>query len=210
MPDGLHDLERLIEIGEHAVLEAELAKLAQAEKSLKDLGELSVIMMVSLELQKRHLSKALEKVAKKVRDTARDEIGFYQPEVGPFPEWAELADSTEAEKARLGYEPNAPLLRTGEMRESIGYQVEGLEAAIGSTDPKMVFHEFGTVKMPPRPVLGPAVVHNKERIERAVGTAFVTAFISAQVAGKALGGAYSSSEPMQVHHSLGYNMTIGR
>jgi hypothetical protein len=35
----------------------------------------------------------------------------------------------------------------------------------------MVFHEFGTSKMPPRPVLGPAAFRNKLAIQRLVGEA---------------------------------------
>lgn len=108
---------------------------------------------------------ATEKAAEEIEVTAKAEIGKYQEAMGPFPAWAPLAESTEREKRRLGYPPDSPLLRTGEMRDSIQHQTSGLEAAIGSTDKKMVYHELGTSKMPPRPVLGLAAYESKKRVQ---------------------------------------------
>ena len=102
--------------------------------------------------------------AEEIKKTAQGEIGFYQTDIAPYPDWAPLADSTEAEKVRLGYEPDAPLLRTGEMKESIEATVEKNEAVVGSNDEKLKYHEFGTEKMPPRPVLGPAAHFSSPRI----------------------------------------------
>jgi HK97 gp10 family phage protein len=138
------------------------------------------------------LHAGLEKVAWLIEGTAKAEIGTYQPEAGPFPAWADLADATEAEKARLGFPVDAPLLRTGEMRESITHQVAGLEAAIGSNEDKMIYHEFGTSRIPPRPVLGPAAFRNKEKIRAIIGEAVVTGLI---------GGS-------PIHPSLGYDFPI--
>lgn len=98
----------------------------------------------------------VEQAAEKVEKVAKSEIGHYQQSVGPFPAWAQLQPETEAEKRRLGYKQNAPLERTGEMRDSISHESQGNEAVVGSTDEKMVWHEQGTVHIPPRPVLGPA------------------------------------------------------
>lgn len=119
------------------------------------------------------LGTGLEVVAKHIEDTAKDEIGQYQAEVGPFPAWAPLADSTEAEKERLGFPLEAPLLRTGDLRESIRHEVSGLEAVIGSDSDVMVYHEFGTSKMPPRPVIGPAAVRSESVIKDVIGAATV-------------------------------------
>lgn len=127
------------------------------------------------------LNEGLERVAKLVEKTAKDEIGHYQDAVGPFQDWAPLAESTEAHKAAMGYPADAPLLATGEMRDSIEHQTHGLEAEIGSNNDKMVYHEFGTTKMPPRPVLGPAAFRNKEKIERLIGHAAVTGLIGDSV-----------------------------
>lgn len=124
---------------------------------------------------------SLKKVAQLVEDTAKAEIGHYQAAVGPFPAWAPLAESTEEQKAAKGYPAGAPLLGTGEMRDNITHQVEGEVAVIGSPDERMVYHEFGTSKMPPRPVLGPAVFSNKAKIEKIIGKAVVAGLLGGQV-----------------------------
>ena len=136
------------------------------------------------------LNRGLKIFAASVEKTAKDEIGFYQDAVGPFPAWAELAESTETEKARLGYPLEAPLLRTGDMKDSISHEVGMLEAVVGSTDDKMVYHEFGTSRMPPRPVLGPALYHNRAKIEKILGAAVVTGLIGQDI----------------IHEALGYNL----
>lgn len=104
-----------------------------------------------------------------VEESAKAEIGFYQPAVGPFVKWEDLADSTEADKARHGYPMDAPLLRTGTLRDSISHQTDGHDVVVGSTSKLMVYHEFGTEKIPPRPVLGPALYMHKVTIIAGVG-----------------------------------------
>lgn len=138
------------------------------------------------------LHKGLEVVGQHVEATAKAEIGEYQAELGPFPAWQELADSTEAEKARLGYPSGAPLLRTGELRDSIGHEVGRMEAIIGSTSDVMVYQELGTPTIPPRPVLGPAALHNKETIEAILGAAAVSGLIGGE----------------RIHSALGYDFGV--
>lgn len=138
---------------------------------------------------RKGMEDGLEEVAKRIEQTAKDEIGHYQPAIGGFSEWAQLAESTEADKARKGFEPNAPLERTGQFRDSWEHKTEGLEAVIGSKDERAPFFEFGTSKMPPRPVLGPAVAINGNFIKKIIGRATVNGFV---------GGA-------AIHHSLGYD-----
>jgi len=123
------------------------------------------------------LEKGLDAAAARVAQTARKELGAYQPAVGPFPAWEELADSTKADRVRKGYAENDPLLRTGELRNSISHQTRGLEAAIGSDSDVAVYQELGTPKIPPRPFLGPAVEHNHEAIRKIVGGAVVTGLL---------------------------------
>ncbi|MEB0133574.1 HK97-gp10 family putative phage morphogenesis protein [Pseudomonas sp. CCI2.4] len=135
------------------------------------------------------LEHGLEKCAKKIEETAKAEIGHYQSAAGPFAAWADLADSTEERKSKMGYPADAPLEATGQMRDSISHKVHGLEAVIGSTDQKMVYHEFGTPKMPARPVMGPAIFTNKEYIRRTIGHAAISGII----------GGYA------IHASLGYD-----
>jgi HK97 gp10 family phage protein len=125
--------------------------------------------------------KGLERAALLVEKTAKAEIGHYQDAVGPFPAWAELAESTEAQKARMGYRAGAPLEASGAMRDDISHEIDGDEAAIGSPDDTMVYHEFGTSKMPPRPVLGPAVYRNKEKIQKILGQALVAGLMGGEV-----------------------------
>jgi len=135
---------------------------------------------------------ALERVAVAVETTAKAEFGEYQGAIGPFPEWAELADSTQADRGRLGYPENEPLLRSGELRDSISHGVEELTATIGSTSDIMVYQEFGTPTIPPRPVLGPAAEANHDTILRELGGAVVQGLIGRDV----------------IHHSLGYGAKL--
>ena len=134
--------------------------------------------LVLAEIAIHHAANAaLERVARKVESTAKDEIGTYQPEVGPFPAWPELADSTKDQRVRLGYSENAPLLRSGELRDSIGHEVADFEAVIGSDSDIMVYQEMGTHRIPPRPVLGPAAERNHDTILRELGGAVVAGLL---------------------------------
>jgi HK97 gp10 family phage protein len=119
------------------------------------------------------MEAGLKEVVKRIEKTAKDEIGHYQPSIGPFNAWDPLADSTEEDKARKGFEPNAPLERTGQFRDSWKSEAEGKEGVVGSTDERAPWFEFGTTKMPPRPVLGPAVIHNSAAIKKIIGKATV-------------------------------------
>ena len=98
-----------------------------------------------------------------VERAAREKIGFYQAAAGPFAAWAPLAESTIAlhNKAGVG---DTPLYLSGHLRESFSHVTEGKTTTVGSTDPVMVYHEFGTSRAPPRPVLGPAMFENREHI----------------------------------------------
>jgi phage gpG-like protein len=123
------------------------------------------------------LHQGMEHIAVAIENTAREEFGVYQPKVGEFPAWKQLADATQEERERQGFTPNDPLLRTGDLQDSLAHETEGFEAVIGSTSEIMVFHEMGTSKMPPRPVLGPAAVRNEKTIEKVIGAAVVAGLI---------------------------------
>lgn len=133
--------------------------------------------------------KGLEKVAKLIEKDAQRQIGHYQPAVGPFQDWAPLAETTEDDKARKGYSLDAPLLREGQLRDSIEHEVHGLEAVVGSKSEIAEYQEFGTNTIPPRPFIGPAAFKNKKAIQQILGKAVVEGLI---------GG-----EP--IHESLGYD-----
>ncbi len=121
-----------------------------------------------------------ESSARIIRDAAKDKIGHYQHSVNGssisgWPDWAPLAASTEAEKARLGAPLGAPLLRHGDLYISIDYQVatsvlEGT-ATVGTPLEIGLYQELGTKTIPPRPFLGPAAFESKVAIgQEAVDT----------------------------------------
>lgn len=115
----------------------------------------------------------LDKAGEEVQKTAQRMIGDYQQAVGPYPAWEELADSTKAERSRLGYSENDPGFRTGEMQRSVQRTVSSEEMAVGSNDPHIVWFDQGTPKQPPRPVFGPAALHSMDRVKTIIGaTAF--------------------------------------
>jgi hypothetical protein len=73
------------------------------------------------------------------------------------PSWPGLAEATIEDKEYLSSKgksvpPPNPLLRTARLKNSIEGGAIGLAGVIGAGDYVMVFHEFGTSKMPPRPI----------------------------------------------------------
>lgn len=124
--------------------------------------------------------KGLEACAIVIKEKAKNEIGHLQRGAGPFPDWRPLAESTTTEKERLGY-GNAsndwqPLLRTGELRDSIQYEVSSFEAIIGSKSPIMAYQELGTRSIPPRSVLGLAAYKSHKAIFEILGKALIQGF----------------------------------
>ncbi len=119
--------------------------------------------------------KALEAVARAVEKDAKAQIGSYQPEVEPFPEWAQLAESTQADREQKGYPANEPLLRDGTLRDSIEHEVQGDEAVIGSKLEIAAYQEFGTATIPPRPFIGPAAVKVEKKLHKLFGEAILGA-----------------------------------
>jgi len=74
-----------------------------------------------------------------------------------------LADATVADRVAKGFSPNETLLRTGELKRSIGWEHTGvLSTVVGSRDPKAVYHELGTATIPRRPFLA-ATADEKNR-----------------------------------------------
>jgi len=115
---------------------------------------------------KKHI---LDSSAEEIQKTAKGLIGEYQSAVGSYPAWEELAESTQAERSRLGYSENDPGYRSGAMQRSVGRHVEGDEAAVGSNDQDLVWFDGGTSKQPPRPVFGPAAIHSRSRVQKIMG-----------------------------------------
>ncbi|WP_390637530.1 phage virion morphogenesis protein [Limnoglobus roseus] len=131
-----------------------------------------------IELRQHEMEKhALEKAAVVVENRAKEKIGEYQNEAGPFIAWPELADYTKEDRLRKGFTENDPGLRTGEMRDSIEHIVMDGEAHVGSDDDHLVYFELGTVKQPPRSVLGGAVVEEIDKIIEIVGESAVASLV---------------------------------
>jgi hypothetical protein len=113
--------------------------------------------------------KIVEEACKIVQKKAKSAIGK-EHEL-----WAPLAESTIADKARHGFKTPAPLLRTGEMRDSIEYVVHGNEGAVGSNSEVAVYQELGTSHIPPRSFLVSSAIASEDRIHRMAGGAAVAA-----------------------------------
>lgn len=135
------------------------------EEMARHMLDLERIMPVSI-------GRITETIATAAQERAQAKIGHYQQGIEAFPAWAPLADSTLAEKRRLGFAPpDNPLLRTGELRESIEKRVDRLagQAQVGSNSDVMVYQELGTKTIPPRPVLGPTGAEVMQTIEKLIG-----------------------------------------
>ena len=114
--------------------------------------------------------KALDHAAKLVEAEAKREIGDYQPDKGPFAAWAELADSTQKDRAAKGFPENEPLLRTGALRDTIEHTVKSHhEAEVGSDSLIAVYQELGTNHIPPRSFLGGAAFTKSHEVKALLG-----------------------------------------
>lgn len=153
------------------------------------LGEMALFLAARPAEIALELHHGLEQIGERVEATARAEFGHYQDEAGPFPGWPELADATKDDRVSKGFPENEPLLRTGETRDSMSHHVDNaaLDVVIGSTDEKMPWFEFGTSRMPARPVVGPAAFRNKLFIQRKVGEAVVVGLVGGELIHEALG-----------------------
>lgn len=128
--------------------------------------------LAAVESLARHAAgEAVKDACKIVETEAKRVIGTYDHG------WPQLAQSTQEERARLGFHPNEPLLRTGELRESIETTApvdEGRAVCgyVGSKDPVAKFQELGTRNIPPRPFLTGACVAKEKEIREVVGGHF--------------------------------------
>ena len=68
-----------------------------------------------------------------------------------------------------------PWRQTGALQASIGHVSEGLQAAVGSSDPAAAPQELGTVHLPPRPFLAPVAAAMGAGLAEAVGAAVASA-----------------------------------
>lgn len=125
--------------------------------------------------------EGLEEAARVVEAEAKAEVGVYQDQAGPFAAWAELADSTKNDRVRSGFSENDPLLRSGELRDSIEHTVIGKTAYIGSDSPIAEYQELGTSRIPPRSFLGGALFRKGDEVAQIIGSRFVGALVGQEV-----------------------------
>lgn len=125
---------------------------------------------------------ALETVAKMIEAEAKRAIGTY------LFDWPQLSEATQADRERKGFAPNEPLLRTGEMRDSISHQIiePGKLAEVGSTSDVALYQEMGTSTIPPRPFLLPSVLYLEGPIKKVVSEIIGSAIAGASIDGEIL------------------------
>lgn len=164
--------------------------MAGFPKRLNSLAEMAEELIRTEAREILALEGGLERIAQLIEKTAKAEFGVYQGAVGPFPAWAELADSTKADRVAGGFTENDPLLRDGKLlRDSIEHETSlaELETVIGSKEPVMLYQEVGTSRMPPRPVLGPAALRHIKAIQTLIAGAVLAGFVGKEMAYSALG-----------------------
>lgn len=115
-------------------------------------------------------------IVKEIEETAKEEIGVYQPAYGPFEAWSPLAESTKVDRFRQGYTEDDPLLRSGELRDSIESEVVGLAAIVGTKSQIGFWQEVGTENIPPRPFIGSAYVRKIDPLMESIGLAISRGF----------------------------------
>jgi hypothetical protein len=113
-------------------------------------------------------------MAQMIRDEAKRVIGTYELD------WPQLAPSTQEERVKEGFPANEPLLRTGELRDSIEYTViSDHEAEVGSNLDIAVYQELGTAHIPPRSFLAAAGAHKGEDAAKVAGKIIANAIRAA-------------------------------
>ena len=104
------------------------------------------------------LVEPTEAFMEEVKAKAKAAIGTY--EYG----WPELADRTKEDRSALGFPENEPLLRAGDLRDSIRHRAEaipgGAEGVVYSGEKTALWAEMGTVTQPPRSFLMESLVRS--------------------------------------------------
>jgi HK97 gp10 family phage protein len=116
--------------------------------------------------------EVMEKACMIVETEAKRVIGTY--DYG----WPSLAESTMQDRIAHGFAANEPLLRTGEMRDSIEHQVESdalvTRGVVGSNNEIVKYQELGTEHIPPRSFLGEAAMHKEEEVHELFGAGMLS------------------------------------
>lgn len=155
----------------------------------EEFAEFLALALSRYETEKR---EGMEAAGKMLETCAKDMIGEYQDAAGPFPEWAPLSPATLEGfghplagyipgKVEQGYAPpDNPLMRTGDLRDSIGHAAEENELSVGSTSEVAPYQEYGTPNamypIPPRPFIGPAMFKEGEKAAKTIFEHVMKAF----------------------------------
>ncbi len=139
--------------------------------------------------------KIIERGAIMIEKRAKANIGREHDD------WAPLAASTIADKAKHGFPTPKPLLRTGALRDSISHViVSDREALIGSDSPIAPIQEFGSSRIPPRSFLLSAALSSAPKIQKLAAAATIGALAGH---GK---GVRELHELMRMLHHLGHEL----
>ena len=143
-------------------------------KTYKSFGELARKLQDCTKNLEITIGAAMEESAVIVEVAAKEEIGHYQrenmgDERGRWEDWAELKDSTKADRLRSGYTENDPLERSGEMRDSIQHVALPKSFAVGSSSQILLWQELGTEHIQPRSVLALSLFRNTKIILSIIG-----------------------------------------
>jgi phage gpG-like protein len=118
-------------------------------------------LMHDIEIAKK---TAIHVMAQMIAEEAKRVLGSYDYD------WPQLAPATQADRVQAGFAANEPLLRTGELRDSIEYKVTSDHTAeVGSNLDVAVFQELGTIHIPPRSFLAAAAAHKGEDAAKVAG-----------------------------------------
>lgn len=116
------------------------------------------------------------KACRLVQKTAKSYIGHYDHPGG----WAQLAQATQEDRVRRGFAANEPLLRTGDLRDSIQVDAPHRNGAevfgyVFSNSAIARYQELGTVSIPPRPFLSTAAMEMTPQVHAILARAFFAA-----------------------------------
>lgn len=109
----------------------------------------------------------------------RSDLAYAQVTSGRYQTLAHrlpLAEATKIDRVRQGYSEDEPLLRSGELRDSIQSEVVGLAAIVGTKSETGLWQEIGTDRIPPRPFIGPAYLRKIDPLMEAIGQTISRSF----------------------------------
>lgn len=109
-------------------------------KAFKDLGEFAHFLMLKAAEIEPAISESL-------RIVADDYYKAVYNTIGDPTKLRPLADTTQVERQRRGFSANEPLLMTGDLRDSIEKEHGFMHSGVGTSNPKMLHHEYGFINI---------------------------------------------------------------